>query len=218
MAIAIIGSILIGYVIGCINPSYIIARIKGFDIRRRGSGNAGASNAVITMGKLVGILSALFDIAKACFAVWLAGFVFEDFAYAGEVSGTMCIVGHIFPFYMKFRGGKGLACLGGVVLWYDWRVFLIMLAAEVVVVLVTDYICFVPITGSLAFAAVYAFTASPEKKLIGTLIYLAAAIVIQLKHVENIRRIISGKEAHFSFLWKKDKELERIGPIDRTDR
>lgn len=210
MAIAIIGSILIGYTIGCINPSYIIARIKGFDIRKKGSGNAGASNAVLTMGKAVGVFSAFFDIAKACAAVWLAGSVFDEFILAGEVAGAMCIVGHILPFYMRFRGGKGLACLGGVILWYDWKIFLIMLAAEIVLVLIVDYLCFVPMTGSVAFAVVYYFTAIPEKRLIGTLIYFAAALLILFKHIENVRRIKNGTEAHFSILWKKDQEMERL--------
>lgn len=213
MALEIAGSILLGYVIGCINPSYIIARIKGFDIRHRGSGNAGASNAVITMGKAVGIFSAFFDIAKAVLAVWLADYLF-DFIYAGEVAGTMCIIGHIFPFYMRFRGGKGLACLGGVILAYDWRVFLIMLGIEIVIVLVTDYICFIPITASVAFPIVYYFRESEETRLVGALIYFAAAVIMLIKHIENIRRIRNGMEAHFSFLWKKDKEMERLGLKD----
>ena len=213
MALAIVGSILLGYVIGCINPSYFIARIKGFDIRRRGSGNAGASNAVITMGKTAGVFSAFFDIAKAVFAVWLSDYIFE-FIFAGEIAGTMCIVGHIFPFYMRFHGGKGLACLGGVVLAYDWRVFLIMLGAELVIVFVTDYICFIPITASVAFPIVYYFLESEHTRLVGTLIYSAATVIILIKHVENIRRIKNGTEAHFSFLWKKEEELARLGIKD----
>ena len=210
MALAIIGSILIGYLIGCINPSYIVARIKGFDIRRRGSGNAGASNAVITMGKTIGILSAIFDIAKAFFAVWLATRLFADFLFAGEIAGTMCIFGHTLPFYMRFRGGKGLACLAGVILYYDWVVFLIMLGAEVVVVLVTDYLCFVPITASIAFPVVYFIRGGEETRLIGALIYFAATALILIKHIENLHRIRTGREMHFSYLWRKDKEMERI--------
>ena len=210
MALAIIASTLIGYLIGGINPSYIIARIKGFDIRRHGSGNAGASNAVITMGKTVGIASAIFDIAKAYFASWLAAWMFSDFIFAAEVAGTMCIIGHILPFYMRFRGGKGLACLGGMILYYDWVVFLIMLGVEIVIVFVTDYICFVPITGSVAFPIVYFFRESEQTRLVGALICAAATVLILIKHVENIRRIKDGTEAHFSFLWKKEKEMERL--------
>ena len=215
MAIALISCILIGYVVGCINPSYIISRIKGFDIRKKGSGNAGASNAVMVMGKAVGVASALFDIAKAYFAVWLAGWLFlEDLTFAREVAGTACIVGHILPFYMRFRGGKGLACLGGVILYYDWTVFLLMLAVEIVIVFVTDYLCFVPITASVAFPIIYAVRADAETRLIGTLIYLIATALMLVKHIENIRRIKNGTEAHFSFLWRKDKEMERLGLKD----
>ena len=104
--------ILIGYLMGSINPSYIIARLRGFDIREKGSQNAGASNALILFGKVIGIGCALFDIAKAAFAIWLCETLFPEFAYSYAVTGVACIVGHSFPFYMKFKGGKGLACLG----------------------------------------------------------------------------------------------------------
>ncbi|MBQ4111933.1 MAG: glycerol-3-phosphate acyltransferase, partial [Clostridia bacterium] len=100
--------LLIGYVTGTINPSYIIARLRGFDIREKGSGNAGASNALILFGKVLGIGCALFDIAKAAFAIWLCGRLFPGLAYSLAITGVACILGHVFPFYMKFKGGKGL--------------------------------------------------------------------------------------------------------------
>ena len=112
---------------------------------------------------------------------------------------------------MRFRGGKGLACRGGVILYYSWVVFLIMLAAEVVVLFVTDYLCFVPMTGSVAFVVVYAVMEGPETRLVGALIYAAAALLILIRHRENIMRIKAGEEAHFSILWKTDKEMKRLG-------
>ena len=156
--------ILIGYFIGTVNPSYIIAKIHGFDIREKGSRNAGASNAVILLGKTIGILCALFDIAKTFFAIWLSQKLMPDFALAFSVTAVACSLGHIFPFYMKFKGGKGLACLGGMILAFDWRVFLIMLAIEIVVVLVSDYLCIVPLTASVVFPIVYGIM---EKNLWG---------------------------------------------------
>ena len=71
------------------------------------------------------------------------------------VTAVSCILGHIFPFYMKFRGGKGLACLGGAILAYNWRLFTVMLVAELLLALLTNYICFVPITASIAFPLIY---------------------------------------------------------------
>lgn len=200
-------SALIGYLIGGINPSYVIAKIKGFDIRKHGSGNAGASNAVITMGKKIGLISALFDIFKAYAAVKLAVYLFAETALAGVVAGVSCILGHIFPFLMKFRGGKGLACLGGVVLAFHPMVFLLLLAAELILVLLIDYICVVPITASIAFPIIYNVMARDR---IGALIYGLAAVVIVLKHVENLKRIRNGTEAHLSFLWRRKKEIERL--------
>lgn len=201
-------SALIGYVIGGINPAYLIAKFKGFDIRNHGSGNAGASNAVLTMGKKVGLISALFDILKAFAAVKLAVYVFADVALSGVVAGVGCILGHIYPFLMRFRGGKGLACLGGVVLAYNPAVFAFLFCIELFVLLFIDYICIVPITASIAFPLIY--YRMEENALIGALIYSIATVVILYKHIENLKRIKNGTEARISCLWKKKDEIEQM--------
>ncbi len=211
----VIFCILIGYVIGCINPSYLLGRIKGFDIRKTGSGNAGASNAMITLGKAAGAFSAVFDIAKAFFAVLLAGHLFPAFAYAKEVTGACCILGHIFPFYMKFKGGKGLATLGGVVLSFNWIVLLCMLAGEIVLALIVNYICVVPITACIIFPIVYGIM---TKKWIGVIIYLIPAVFMLWKHRENLVRIKEGRELRLSYLWNRQAEVERLeGIYDEKD-
>ncbi len=199
--------ILISYLIGSINPSYIIAKIRGFDIRQKGSKNAGASNALILFGKVIGIACALFDIAKASLCVWLCEILFSETAYLFPVTSISCIVGHVFPFYMRFRGGKGLACFGGAVLAHDWRVFLIMLAGEICVVLITNYICFVPITAAFAFPAVYGIMHSD---FTGALILSLLIPIMLYKHIENFKRIKNGTEMRISVLWNKDKEFERM--------
>ncbi len=204
---ATICCILFGYLIGGINPAYIIGRLKGFDIRQRGSGNAGASNATILMGKKVGAFSAVFDILKTFFVVLLMSILFPQFRQAKILTGISCILGHVFPAAMRFRGGKGLACLGGFILAYNWRVFLIMLLLELVLVLIVDYICFVPITASIAFPFLYAVR---EQDLLGAGLFFIVVAVILYKHMENLRRIRRGGEAHFSFLWKRDKEIARL--------
>ncbi len=199
--------ILIGYLIGTINPSFIIAKIRGFDIREKGSGNAGASNALILLGKVLGVSCALFDIAKAVFAIQLCGKLFPFLEYSFALTGVACILGHIFPFYMRFRGGKGLACLGGMVLAFDWRVFLVMLAVEVVVALVTNYICFVPLTASLVFPVVYGVM---RRDIVGALIVGVLIPTLTFKHKENLNRIKDGTEMRLSFLWNRAAELERM--------
>ena len=198
--------ILIGYLIGAINPSYIIGKIRGIDIRQKGSKNAGASNALILFGKVLGVACALFDIAKAAFVIWLCGKIFPELTYSFAVTGVACILGHVFPFYMKFRGGKGLACLGGMILAFDWRVFLIMLAAEIIVAIVTDYICFVPLTASAVFPIVYGVI---RHDVWGALIIALILPLMLYKHKENLKRIKQKNEMPFSFLWNKDKALEK---------
>ncbi|MCR4794992.1 MAG: glycerol-3-phosphate acyltransferase [Ruminococcus sp.] len=198
---------IMGYCIGGINPAYIIARIKGFDIRKRGSGNAGASNAMMTMGKKVGAFIAVFDIFKAFCAVIIAAKLFPQLKIAKILAGSFCILGHIFPVLMGFRGGKGLACLGGMIMAYDIRIFGILLICELVLGLTLDYVCVIPITGSMIFTTIYAFTTSDP---VGTLMLSAISIIVLLKHIENLKRIQNRTEAHISFLWRKDEEIRRI--------
>ena len=132
--------IALGYFIGTVNPAYFFSRKKGFDIRKRGSGNAGATNALLTMGKVVGVLCALLDMIKAYFACRLAKHLFPGLQFAGVLAGAACILGHIFPVWMGFRGGKGLACLGGVILGYNWKLFCLMLVFEIILALTVNYI------------------------------------------------------------------------------
>ena len=198
--------ILMGYLVGSISPSYIIAKINGVNIKKSGSGNAGASNVLILFGKALGFICALLDIFKAFFIIMLAEYLFPQIDSVLAVTGTACILGHIFPFYMKFRGGKGLACLGGMILIFDWRVFLGILFGEIILVLIVDYICFVPMSASVVFAVIYG---AMTKDYIGMAVLFVGAAVIIFKHFENIRRIREGREAHFSYLWKKE-EKERM--------
>ena len=201
-----ISCILIGYLIGTVNPSYIIGKIRGVDIREKGSKNAGASNALILFGKVLGILCALLDIVKATFAIWLCRKLFPELIYSFAVTGVSCILGHVFPFYMKFKGGKGLACLGGMILAFDWRVFLIMLATEIVVAIATNYICFVPLTASVVFPIVYGIM---RRDVWGALIICIMIPLMFYKHKENLKRIKQGTEMPFNFLWNKEKALAK---------
>ena len=105
-----------GYLIGTINPAYIFGKLRGFDIRERGSGNAGATNVVLIMGKLAGLVCALLDIFKSYAAYKLARLLFPMLTFAGILAGCACVLGHIFPVWMHFSGGKGLACIGGLIL------------------------------------------------------------------------------------------------------
>lgn len=214
--IAILGSIVIGYALGCINLSYIISRINGFDIRKYGSGNAGASNAMIVMGRKTGIIVAILDILKAFVAVKIAGVLFTyatvgNANYAECISGVCAIIGHIFPFYMKFKGGKGLAAFGGTILALDSSLFVVLFIIAVLIALITDYICFVPISMALIFPISFGYLKSSP---ICMGILFVSSVIIWYRHVENIKRIKKGEEARFSLLWNRGGEAARFGIPD----
>jgi len=193
-------SILIGYLFGTFNTAYIIGKLKGIDIRTKGSGNAGASNATTVLGKKVGVVCALCDILKAVLAYKLVQMLFPALPIAGMLSGIACVAGHIFPFWMEFKGGKGLASLAGCVLAYDWKLFLIYLALAVVFILVVDYIALLTCAGAVSFPVVYYFLSSD---LLITALLSVLGVIMVLKHTSNIRRIMAGTEKKVSSLWKK---------------
>lgn len=206
---------LMGYLVGTLNPAYLLGKRKGVDIRQKGSGNAGATNALLLFGKLTGVFCALFDIAKTFAVIRLASWMFPDRELAFAVTAVCCILGHIFPFYMQFKGGKGLACLGGMILAHDWMVLAVMLAVEIIIVLVTDYLCIVPITASVIFPVVYGVM---TRNRLGTLLLYIPAAVIIWRHLENLKRICKGTELHFSYLWKPEQEMKRLQEnADATD-
>lgn len=204
---------LIGYAVGNLNFAYIIARFRGFDIRQKGTGNAGASNVMMTIGKRAGIIVMLLDILKSTGASLLVHYLFPELPYSCILGGAFCTLGHMFPAVLKFKGGKGLACLAGMVLAYDPMTFLIILLFEAVVAVYLDYVCVIPTTGSYIFAAVYALTAGEP---IGTLLLASIAVFVTFKHTENFLRIKDGTEAHISILWHKDKEVKRLRKNSET--
>lgn len=200
-----------GYFIGCINPAFIIGRIKGYDVRSSGSKNAGASNTVIMAGKLAGVLVALLDIFKAALSWRLCQALFPQFALAGILGGVACILGHMFPVFLHFCGGKGLACIGGVVLAYDPATFLIMLAITCVIGFATNYIAIATVSIAAIWPVYYGVTTGFWA---GAAVLAVPFVPILLRHMTNFRRIRAGEELRLNFLWKKDSELERIGYED----
>lgn len=196
-----------GYLLGTVNPSYMIGKLRGVDIRRHGSGNAGATNATLIMGKAVGLFCALFDIFKAFAAYRLARKLFPLLAFSGALAGACCVLGHIFPAWMGFAGGKGLACLGGMILGHSWKLFLALLLAEVLLTLATGYICVMALTVCVLFPVIYGLT---THDLTGALILAALIPVVYYKHLPNLKRIAEGREARISWLWNAEKEEKRL--------
>ncbi|MHA1191449.1 MAG: glycerol-3-phosphate acyltransferase, partial [Promethearchaeota archaeon] len=114
--VLLILSLILGYLIGTINPGYLIGRMKGIDLREVGTKNPGTSNAWLILGKKYGILTAFYDISKSFIACVVSVCFLGLNAYFAQFSGIIAIVGHCFPFYLKFRGGKGVATSLGMLL------------------------------------------------------------------------------------------------------
>ncbi len=201
-------SCLIGYILGNFSPSYLFARKKGYDVREDGSGNAGASNALILAGKKAFFLTAALDIMKAFLACRLCRALFPDLQVSEQLGGVCCVLGHMYPIALRFRGGKGLASLGGVVLSWRWDMFLFLLFVALAIAFLTQYLCFVAPAISVIFPGCYFFG---TKMLLPTVVLLLPVIPVFYKHSENFRRVLDGTELRMRYLWDKDGELERIG-------
>ena len=109
--------IIIGYFIGSINPAYFFGRLKKFDIREKGDGIAGTVNTYHNLGLKFAIPTGIFDFFKGIVVIFIALSMGADFVFA-QLSGLAAIAGHVFPFYIKFRGGQGMACTSGILLAY----------------------------------------------------------------------------------------------------
>lgn len=201
---------LLGYLIGNVNPAYLIGLMKGVDIRRKGSGNAGASNVTVTIGKVPGVICAVADIFKGFLAFKMGRWVFPTVVFAGILAGAAAILGHIFPFWMGFRGGKGLASLAGVALAYNWQLFLALLGFELIFGLATNYIALVTASAAIVFPACYAYQ---THDLVGSAALFVVAVVIEMKHIGNFTRILNGEEVRISYLWNREAELERLKDV-----
>lgn len=187
-------AILIGYLIGCSSMSFYLSKLNGVDLRSGGSKNLGASNAMMLMGWKAGILVGVHDIGKSVLAVLLVTYLFSDIPHIGAVAGVACVWGHIFPFYLRFKGGKGFASFLGMALAINWKFTLCLLIVVVIVTFVTDYIVVGTMTSILSFPAYMGFA---TQSYILPLIILAASVLIIYKHRENLVRIFNGTEIGF---------------------
>ena len=188
--ISCLASAALGYLLGCSNMALYLARLRGVDIRANGSGNLGASNAMTTMGWGAGVLTALHDIGKSVLAVYLARRFVPDSAHAGLNAGAASVVGHIFPVFFHFRGGKGLASYFGMILAVNWKLALVIFAVNVVLTLVTDYI----VIATMATMIVFPIWAALKMDWISCAIAAAASLCAISRHGDNFRRLANGTE------------------------
>lgn len=207
----IISVAVISYLIGSVNFSILISKaISGKDIRESGSGNAGATNMLRTHGKKMGVLTLLLDVLKGIIAIIIAMIVDKNIGantgILSYIAGVCVILGHNFPIYFGFKGGKGVATSLGVVLMLDWKVGLIVAVCAIAIMAITRYVSLGSILGGAAYIVVEIVKAIVTKNY--NVIQLVCVVIIGglliARHHANIKRLLSGTENKLSFC-KKEK-------------
>ncbi|HKD82135.1 MAG TPA: glycerol-3-phosphate 1-O-acyltransferase PlsY [Candidatus Angelobacter sp.] len=201
----------IAYLLGSIPFGYLLVRIfRGQDIRQSGSGNIGATNVVRSGAKGLGIATLVLDALKGFIAVAIGGML-ANVEYPGvqicgnprmalamrlmSIAALFAVLGHMFPVWLKFRGGKGVATALGVFCLLFPKAILVSLAVFIVVVVVTRYVSLGSILGAIAFPIAAYFLEHPDR--IPLLLTSVITLLVVLKHHQNISRLLSGTENRF---------------------
>lgn len=190
-------AVLIGYLLGSFSSGYFFSKyFFKEDIRHYGSGNTGATNALRVYGKKIGLMTALIDVFKGWLAVVLVGKILgQEFGY---IAGLAALIGHIYPFYMKFKGGKGVACAAGMILAIDGRIFCLVAIIFFTVALLTRYVSLASMSAAVCMLIATVLLRSIEEKYLFTAVLLSVVLVIY-KHKDNIKRLVAGNENKLSF-------------------
>lgn len=201
----------IAYLIGSINFSIILSkRMAGFDIREKGSGNAGTTNMLRAVGKKAAVITLICDILKGVVSILiavLAGKIVKnlDNALLVQLAGIFVIIGHTFPVFFKFKGGKGIATALGVLLMINWQIGLICLIFALVLMALTKMVSVGSIAAAILFPILVAFI--DQNYIVQTRnsnwSYLVFSIIVALlvifNHRANVQRILNGTENRLSF-------------------
>ena len=197
---------IVAYLIGSINFSVILSRkMAGFDVREKGSGNAGTTNMLRSVGKKAAAITLVCDILKGVVAILIAMLmnkIFKDSngALLVQIAGVAVILGHTFPIFFKFKGGKGVATSLGVLIMSNWQIGLICLVFALILIILTQMVS----VGSIAAAILYPVLTLfiPQNYIIpgNYIIYsVILAVIIVFNHREKIKRLLSGTENRISF-------------------
>ena len=197
---------IIAYLIGSINFSVILSKkMAGFDVREKGSGNAGTTNMLRSVGKKAAAITLICDILKGVVAIGIAillGKMVEgsNASLLVQIAGVAVILGHTFPIFFKFKGGKGVATSLGVLIMSNWQIGLICLVFALILIALTQMVS----VGSIAAAILYPVLTLfiPQNYIVpgNYLIYsIILAVIIVFNHRENVKRLLSGTENKISF-------------------
>ena len=203
-----IAAAVVAYFIGSFSPSFIIGKIKKVDLKKTATQNLGASNTTVVLGWRYGVLVGALDIAKGALAVLLTRFALPaithvpltDLPGIAYLAAAFAVLGHIFPFYLKFRGGKGFATYIGIIAGMHFPVAVLFALVIISLSLITNYIVvgtFTTVVGYPIFILVY------TGEWYSALFLAVASIVVIIKHWENIVRIKNGTEGKVRRLFGK---------------
>ncbi|MBQ7094951.1 MAG: glycerol-3-phosphate 1-O-acyltransferase PlsY [Clostridia bacterium] len=205
LILLIIGVGVLSYLVGSINCSILISRMRmNKDVRESGSGNAGATNMLRTFGPKAGLITMLGDFLKTLIPLIITKLIFADEPYWQAMvafSGFCCSMGHAFPIYFGFRGGKAVTVVAMVLFVVDWRCFAVGLSVFILTVALTRYVSLASILAGLSGPITMFFISkrylANRWVVVGCL--FALAIMIMILHRENIKRLLKGEEHRFSF-------------------
>lgn len=206
--------LLIGYGFGCIQSAFIIGELFGkIDIRNYGSGNAGFTNTARVLGAKAGISVFMLDLIKLIVAYTVCSLIFDGSGsfvkgaslLPGLYGGIGTVLGHNFPFYLKFRGGKGIACTLGLMLCVDWKVALITYAIGFTVFIAKKYISLASLTMAVVYPVLMVIFGFDTECII---LMAVLCVLAYIKHISNIRRLIDGNENKFRFGKKSETVKE----------
>lgn len=190
-------STILAYLIGGLPFGYLFVRFSlGKDVRTMGSGNIGATNVHRTAGKKAGIIVLLLDILKGFFAVWIAGIITHGSITGLALAAAAVMVGHCYPLFLGFKGGKAVACFVGAFLYLAPASLFITILIFIAVVAFSKYISLGSITGALLFPVVLWFVQHPSRPLLFAAIF--SSLLVIYRHHANIRRLLKGTENVFS--------------------
>ncbi len=217
-ALAFILIAFFSYILGSLNFGVILSkRFEKDDVRTHGSGNAGTTNMLRNYGKKLAAFTILGDMVKVAVAIGLSLLIikmmhsdenqlpslFYDTMFIKSFSGFFCVLGHIFPCFFNFKGGKGVATAGGMVFVIDWRIALILLAVFAVVVIATKYVSL----GSIIMAVLYpVFIYLFYKSIPLTLIAAVFTVIVVIAHRGNIKKLMSHTENKINFKKSESKD------------
>ena len=206
--LAVLACMAIAYLIGSINPAIIISRrYFNDDVRDHGSGNAGATNTLRTYGARVAAVIFALDLVKAAVAVLIGSLILTR-SIGGAIAGLFVILGHMFPIYYKFKGGKGVACTATIILLLSPASFVILLPVFVGIVVLTRFVSLGSIIAVMLFPLLTSVFYGSEGFI--TLSAFAIMLLVVFMHRENIKRLMEGKESKISF-GRKGKNDEGDG-------